>query len=92
MLMATDPEQPDVNDVNQPVRNDDLVKKTTEKTTSFVQFSGIAFQMLGTIGLGVWAGMKLDAWQSNARPIWTIVLSLTAIGASLYLFIRQLTR
>lgn len=89
--MAIDPEKPDANDPIQPVRSDDLVKKTTEKTTSFVQFSGIAFQMLGTIGLGVWAGMKLDAWQNNARPLWTIVLSLTAIGASLYLFIRQLT-
>ena len=68
-----------------------LLNKTTEKTTSFVQFSGIAFQMLGTIGLGVWLGMKIDDWQDNHRPIWTIILSLTAIGASLYLFIRQLT-
>ena len=68
-----------------------LLKQTTEKTTSFVQYSGIAFQMLGTIGLGVWLGMKIDDWQDNHRPIWTIILSLTAIGASLYLFIRQLT-
>ena len=68
-----------------------LLNKTTEKPTSFVQFSGIAFQMLGTIGLGVWLGMKIDDWQDNHRPIWTIILSLTAIGASLYLFIRQLT-
>ena len=68
-----------------------LLNKTKEKTTSFVQFSGIAFQMLGTIGLGVWLGMKIDDWQDNHRPIWTIILSLTAIGASLYLFIRQLT-
>ena len=68
------------------------IKQATEKTTSFAQFSGIAFQMLGTIGLGVWGGLKLDEWQGNRRPIWTIVLALTAIGASLYLFIRQLTK
>jgi uncharacterized membrane protein (DUF4010 family) len=48
--------------------------------------------MLGTIGLGVWGGMKVDEWQQNQRPIWTIVLALTAIGASLYLFIRQITQ
>ncbi|GAB2577360.1 AtpZ/AtpI family protein [Spirosoma areae] len=89
--MENDPDQPAPHDLNKPIRGDEPLKKVTEKTTSFVQFSGIAFQMLGTIGLGVWAGMKLDAWQQNARPIWTIVLSLTAIGASLYLFIRQLT-
>jgi uncharacterized membrane protein (DUF4010 family) len=90
--MENDPGQPDQNQLNKPARESEPVKRVTEKTTSFVQFSGIAFQMLGTIGLGVWAGMKLDAWQNNHRPIWTIVLSLTAIGASLYLFIRQLTK
>ncbi|QDK78500.1 AtpZ/AtpI family protein [Spirosoma sp. KCTC 42546] len=89
--MENHPEQPNPNDLHKPVRGNEPLKKATEKTTSFVQFSGIAFQMLGTIGLGVWVGMKLDAWQQNHRPIWTIVLSLTAIGASLYLFIRQLT-
>lgn len=89
--MENDPDQADAESPRKPVRADEPLKKATEKTTSFVQFSGIAFQMLGTIGLGVWAGMKLDAWQQNQRPVWTIILSLTAIGASLYLFIRQLT-
>lgn len=74
-----------------PAPNEPL-KNATEKSKSFVQYSGIAFQMLGTIGLGVWVGLKLDEWQQNPRHIWTIVLSLTAIGASLYLFIKQLTR
>ncbi len=90
--MQNDPDQSNPNEPDKPIRNNDPLPKTTEKTTSFVQFSGIAFQMLGTIGLGVWSGMKLDEWQHNPRPIWTIVLSLTAIGASLYLFIRQLTK
>ncbi|WP_266369329.1 AtpZ/AtpI family protein [Tellurirhabdus rosea] len=57
-----------------------------------MQFVGAGFQMLGTIGLGVWAGLKLDEWQQNENPIWTIVLSLFAIGAALYLFIRQLPK
>lgn len=90
--MQNDPDQFSQKDLSKSPRHDDSLKKATEKTTSFVQFSGIAFQMLGTICLGVWAGMKLDEWQHNPRPIWTIVLSLTAIGASLYLFIRQLTK
>jgi hypothetical protein len=90
--MENYPDQPDKQDPDNRVPGNGPIKKVTEKTTSFVQFSGIAFQMLGTIGLGVWVGMKLDAWQNNHRPIWTIVLSLTAIGASLYLFIRQLTK
>lgn len=62
------------------------------KTSAFVQYSTIGFQMLATIGLGVWAGIKLDEWQGNAKPIWTIVLSLVAIGTSLYQFIRSLPK
>ena len=30
--------------------------------------------MLGTIGLGVWGGMKLDQWQGNKTPIWNPML------------------
>ncbi len=88
--MENEPEQPDA---KRPelVSGSDSLKDATERTKSFAQYSGIAFQMLGTIGLGVYAGIKIDEWQGNDRPIWTIVLSLTAIGASLYLFIRQLT-
>lgn len=62
------------------------------KPSAVAQYSSIGLQMLGTIGLGVWAGRWLDGNQHNARPVWTIVLALTAIGASLYLFIRQLPR
>ena len=90
--MENDLNHEDDFEADKPAGPTEPLKKVTEKTTSFVQFSGIAFQMLATIGLGVWAGMKLDDWQQNARPIWTIVLSLFAIGASLYLFIRQLTQ
>ena len=67
-------------------------QKPQKRYSTFVQYSGIGFQMLGTIGLGVWAGMKLDAWQGNKTPLWTVALSLTAIFASLYLFIRQLPK
>lgn len=89
--MENESEQPGREHEKKSVQGDDSLQKTTEQTKSFAQYSGIAFQMLGTIGVGVWAGLKLDEWQQNPRPIWTIVLSLVAIGASLYLFIRQLT-
>ena len=84
-------DEPDQNHPDE-VNKSEPLKRTTEKKTSFVLFSGIAFQMLGTIGLGVWGGMKIDEWQNNRTPVWTIILSMTAIGASLYLFIKQLTR
>ncbi len=76
---------PSTNGPKRPADND-------RKPSAFAQYSSIGIQMLGTIGIGVWAGRWLDAQQQNARPIWTIVLALTAIGASLYLFIRQLPK
>ena len=88
--MENTPDESSQNRPNEP-ENRDPLKRATEKTRSFAQYSGIAFQMLGTIGVGVWAGMKVDEWQHSRSPIWTIILSLTAIGASLYLFIKQLT-
>ncbi|GAB3313882.1 hypothetical protein GCM10027299_01350 [Larkinella ripae] len=66
--------------------------KATRRTNAFVQYSSIGFQMLATIGLGVWGGIRLDEWQGNQKPIWTLVLSLFAIGSSLYLFIRSLPK
>lgn len=71
---------------------DKSLEKARRKTSSYTQYSSIAFQMLGTIGLGVWGGMKLDEWQGNQIPGWTIGLSLFAIFASLYLFIRGLPK
>jgi hypothetical protein len=89
--MENSSDQSDKNRSSEPEKKTPL-QNTTDKSRSIAQYSGIAFQMLGTIGLGVWGGMKLDEWQQNQRPIWTIVLALTAIGASLYLFIRQITQ
>ena len=62
------------------------------RPSAFAQYSGIGIQMLGTIGIGVYTGMKIDEWQGNQLPGWTIGLSLFAIFASLYLFIKQLPK
>lgn len=58
-------------------------------TSNYAKYSGIAFQMLGTIGLGVYAGLKLDKWLALKFPLFTLVLSLSSVGASLYLMIKQ---
>lgn len=69
--------------------SDKKITKITQRTTNFARYSGLAFQMLGTIGLGVYGGLKLDEWQQNKFPIWTLVLSLGSVAGSLYLLIKQ---
>jgi hypothetical protein len=70
------------------------LKKPVDKDQSshFLKYSGMAMQMLGTILVFTYAGYKLDGWQQNKVPVWTLVLSLASIGASLYLLIRSFTK
>jgi len=57
---------------------------------NFAKYSGLAFEMLGIIALGSYAGYKLDEYRNGEFPLWTIILSLFAIFSSLYLVVRQL--
>ena len=66
--------------------------KAGNTPSNFIRYSGMAMQMLGTILLFTYAGYKLDEWQMNKTPVWTLVLSLTSIAASLYLLIRSMPK
>jgi hypothetical protein len=67
-------------------------KDVGKKTNRLAQYSGLAFQMLGTILVFTYGGYKLDQYLQNKIPVWTLVLSLTSIAASLYMFIRNLPK
>ena len=67
-------------------RNDNL-----KNVNNFAKFSGIAFEMLGIIVLGVWGGLKLDAWL-DTKPLLTIVLSLGGVAAAIYQMIVKIRR
>jgi len=47
--------------------------------------------MIVIIGLGVFGGVKLDEKYPNKYRLFTIILSLLAIGGALYSVIRQVT-
>jgi len=47
--------------------------------------------MLVTIGLGVFAGVKLDKHYPNQYNAYTLICSLLAIAISLYSVIKQVT-
>lgn len=49
----------------------------------------MALQMGLIIGAGAWGGTALDDYVQNQKPIWTIVLTLLGVAASLYIFIRE---
>jgi len=68
-----------------------MIKKKNSKNTrnNFTKFSGMAFQMLITILVGVYIGQYLDKEFPNDSSVYTLIFSLIFIGASLYTVIRQ---
>ena len=69
-----------------------IAANSGKKSPGILKYSGMATQMLGTILVFTYGGYKLDEWQQNETPVWTLILSLTSIAASLYLLIRGITK
>ena len=67
-------------------------KKQGNQLNTYARFTGIGFQMLVTIGLGAFAGVKLDERYPNQYSIFTIIFSLTSIGIALFSVIKQVTK
>lgn len=65
--------------------------KEPKKLDSFAKYSTMAFQMVIIIGLGVFGGIKLDDRLHMKFPLFTIILSLVAVGLSIYFMIKDLT-
>jgi F0F1-type ATP synthase assembly protein I len=56
---------------------------------SYARYSGMAFQMLAIILIGVFAGFKLDEWLGT-KPILIVVFSILAVFLSIYYVTRDL--
>ncbi|MCX6278967.1 MAG: AtpZ/AtpI family protein [Bacteroidetes bacterium] len=57
----------------------------------YARYSGMAFQMLAIILLGVFAGWKADQWL-NSKPVFTVILSLISVILAIYFVTRDLLR
>lgn len=64
--------------------------KPPEKPYSaYAKYSALGIQMGVIIGGGCYGGYKLDEYYHNAKPIWTIILSLVSIAIAMYLVLRD---
>ncbi len=68
-------------------------KKAPQKqVNSYLKYSGIAFQMLATIALAVWAGIALDGYMAWRFPAATVSFALLGILASMWQVIKSLPK
>ncbi len=63
--------------------------KDKPPTNNYLKYSGMAFQMGAVITLGVFGGIKTDAWLQLKTPIFTLVFSLLGVGIGIYLAIKD---
>ncbi|PWJ45022.1 AtpZ/AtpI family protein [Sediminitomix flava] len=63
--------------------------KQKRNVNKFAKFSSLAFEMLAPILMGALGGRKLDEWQELETPVWTIVLTLLGVTASMYQLWRR---
>lgn len=67
----------------------DYKKPAEPAVNSYARWSGLAFQMLGAILLGVFGGIWLDKKLEMSFPAFTLGLSLLGVVASLWIVIKQ---
>lgn len=71
-----------------------MSKKSQEKKqlSKFIQFTGMAFQMGGTIYLGSLLGSWLDVQLENKNELYFKVVTLLAVFLAMYAVIRQVNK
>lgn len=74
-----------------------LITRNMEKPSSRKQnnlkliyrYAGLAFQMMATLGLGVFAGYKLDQRIGWRFPVFLLIFSLIALAIILWQIIKD---
>jgi hypothetical protein len=60
--------------------------------SSFLKFSGLGLQMLVSIGLGAWLGMKLDHYLELKFPAFLLTFVFVIFGGLMYQLYRSLNK
>lgn len=63
-----------------------------KQATNFAKYSGIAFQMLATIGLFSFIGYKIDEHRESSKLVFTAILGLVGVIISLIAVVRSLNK
>jgi len=57
---------------------------------SYARYSSLAFQMFAIIGIGIFGGVKLDAWTKFGFPVFTVLFSILSVAIAIYAAIKDL--
>ncbi|NVO19764.1 MAG: AtpZ/AtpI family protein [Bacteroidetes bacterium] len=66
--------------------------KARKPLEGYARYTNLAFQMFAIIGIGIFAGVKLDQWLNLSFPVFTLILSILSVAAAIYSAIKDLIR
>jgi F0F1-type ATP synthase assembly protein I len=64
-------------------------QKQKKQFDDFIRYSGLAFEMIAIMGIGVWAGVKIDQWLNLSFPAFTLGLMILSVIGAVYHAIRK---
>lgn len=65
------------------------LKKDKKQFDDFIRYSGLAFEMIAIMGIGVWIGVKIDRWMELSFPVATLILMILSVIGAIYHAIRK---
>ena len=74
--------------LNQNQINNKL-KNNKNQAFNYAYYSGLGFQMIAVVMLGVFGGIKLDKYLALKFPIFTLVFSLLSVFIAMYLMLKD---
>jgi len=69
--------------------NQNKYQKKKRKFDDFIRYSGLAFEMAAIMGVGVFAGIKIDQWLDLRFPAFTFGLMILSVIAAIYHAVRK---
>ncbi len=57
-----------------------------------VKYSGLAFQLVASLGLSLYLGLKLDSWLKFSTPVFVWVLPLLFLIIMMYQIIKDTSK
>jgi F0F1-type ATP synthase assembly protein I len=65
-------------------------QKPEKQLSNYAIYSGLIFQMMAMIGLGVFVGYKLDQKYPNKHQLFTVVFSLLSVVLSVFYVVKRI--
>ena len=63
-----------------------------KQPNSFIKYSGLGLQMLATLGVGAWLGLKLDQYLELKYPVFLITFVFVLFGGVMVQLYRNLNK